>query len=265
MSGIAVYVINLARRPDRLEAVGQRLAAAGVGFQRVDATDARACDPTELEQSLRSGPIGALGDGARACTASHFRAWRKLLDSAHSHALILEDDVEVDPALADILTDPSWLCADLVKVEKFNADRPSRLLLGRSLGMAPGGRDLRPLLSRHTGSAGYIISRRGAEVALAHAGRVRVPVDHFLFNATVSEFSASIAPAILVQPVVWQSIEVGGTTDIVNARAQLPRWQRWRRSLVRAWHEVRLLPWQVALLLSGRGKVVTVQVSSLTS
>ena len=261
MAGIAVYVINLDRRPDRLQAVGARLAAAGVQFQRIDAADARACDPAELDQSLRNGPIGPLGDGARACTASHFRAWRRLLDSDDSHALILEDDVEVDAALAQVLADPSWLKADLVKVEKFNADRPSRLLLGRSLGRAPGGREVRPLLSRHTGSAGYIISRRGAETALTHAGRVRVPVDHFLFNATVSEFSASIAPAILVQPVVWQSIEVGGTTDIVNARAQLPRWQRWRRSLVRAWHEVRLLPWQVALLLSGRGQVVTVQVS----
>lgn len=263
MAGIAVYVINLERRPDRLQAVGARLAEAGVAFQRIDAADARACDPAELDQSLRSGPIGPLGDGARACTASHFRAWRRLLQSDDSHALILEDDVEVDAALADVLADPSWLKSDLVKVEKFNADRPSRLLLGRSLGHAPGGREVRPLLSRHTGSAGYIISRRGAELALTHAGRVRVPVDHFLFNATVSTFAADIAPAILVQPVVWQSIEVGGTTDIVNARSQLPRVTRWKRSLVRAWHEVRLLPWQVALLLSGRGQVVTVRVSQV--
>ena len=258
MSGIAVYVINLARRPDRLEAVGERLAAAGVAFERIDAADAKACDPAELDQSRRAGPIGALGDGARACTASHFRVWRKLLSSDASHALVLEDDVEVDPALSEVLADPSWICADLIKVEKFNAGRPSRLLLGPSLGQAPGGRAVRPLLSRHTGSAGYIISRRGAERALAKAGQVRVPVDHFLFNATVSDFAAEIAPAILVQPVVWQSVEVGGTTDIVNARSNLPRRQRWKRSLVRAWHEVRLLPWQVALLATGRGQVVTV-------
>ena len=70
--------------------VPKLLAAAGVTFQRVDAADARACDPAELAQSLRSGPIGVLGDGARACTASHVKAWQYIVDTGLRHALILE-------------------------------------------------------------------------------------------------------------------------------------------------------------------------------
>lgn len=258
MTSAAVYVINLARRPDRLAAVGQELARAGVAFERVDAVDAQTCDASELAMSRDRGPIGALGNGAKACTASHFRAWRQLLQSPHDFAVVLEDDVAIDPAMGSVLADLSWIKADLVKIEKFGARRPSTLLLGPVLARLAGGRELRSMLSRHTGSAGYIISRNGAKAALAQAGRVTVPVDHFLFNATVSAFSRQIGPAMLVAPLVWQ--KPAQDSDISPVRDAMDTTARLRRSLVRAAYEARLWPMQLLALATGRARLVKVAV-----
>jgi hypothetical protein len=85
-----------------------------------------------------------LGDGARACTASHFRAWRQLLDSAHSHALILEDDVEVDPALAEVL---AALAAGAMVLLLAAPGSPGRFVLVGAIISAIGVFVLTPLLT----------------------------------------------------------------------------------------------------------------------
>ena len=61
---IPVYIVNLARRPDRLGRIADHLAGLGIDWQRVDALDALVTPERELDQVIAaSGPLGRLGNG----------------------------------------------------------------------------------------------------------------------------------------------------------------------------------------------------------
>jgi glycosyl transferase family 25 len=61
---LPIYVINLARRPDRLADMARAIDAAGLAFTRVEAIDARTVDPAMLENAFTAfGPLGAVPSG----------------------------------------------------------------------------------------------------------------------------------------------------------------------------------------------------------
>ncbi len=262
MSRIPIYVINLDRRPDRLAGISGQLATLALEFERIAAVDGKTEPVAHLDAETRAhGPIGPLSSGTRACTMSHFRAWVRFLESKASHAVILEDDALVLPEFASLVQDANWLPRDvaLLKLEKFNPDKVSKILLGPVMAQVPEtGAALRRMYSRHCGSAGYLISRDGARRALTFRGRIDVPIDHFLFNATVShQFHHSLRPAMLVPPVVAQDTD--STTDRAG-RDDTPvkSWQRRLLSLRRALAEARLWHRQIFWLIIGRARLVPV-------
>ncbi len=171
---IPAFLINLARRPDRLERVSDHLRSPGVVFERVDACDGQAADEAVLDQvATRRGPWGDIAKGHRACTVSHTWAWERFLEGSASHALFLEDDIYLASDTGNLLQDADWIPAgvDLIKLEKYKRGA-SRLLLGRSVGQTPSGRKLHPMRSRHGGTGAYMLSRKGAERVLAERGRI---------------------------------------------------------------------------------------------
>ena len=52
---ISVWVINLKKRPDRLENIGKKLNKLGVLWERIDAVDGRICDDDFLNISKKKG------------------------------------------------------------------------------------------------------------------------------------------------------------------------------------------------------------------
>lgn len=265
---VGVLLINLDTRSDRLSAVSCALGALGIGFHRIAAVDGRRVPEADLACSRKSGPIGVMPDTTRACTASHVKAWQYIVASGQRHALILEDDVALHPDITALLADDGWIPqgVDLIKLEKFAPRRVSKILAGKVLATTPSGRGvIRRMHSRHTGSAGYIISRKGAETALSLSGSFDVPVDHLLFNETVSPLCALLQPAIVVPPLVWQDDSAGLGSDIAaprlaanNAVRRSPM-VKLARSLRRARNEVRLLPVQMFRLLTGQTRIVTLR------
>ena len=56
---IPAFLINLARRPERLERVSGHLQSRGVAFERVDACNGLAADEAVLDRvATRRGPLG---------------------------------------------------------------------------------------------------------------------------------------------------------------------------------------------------------------
>lgn len=258
---IAVYVINLDRRADRLERMSAHLQSRGVAFIRHSACDATTAPDARIDGVIAEyGPLGRLGRGDRACTVSHTEAWAAFLDSPATHALFLEDDIFLAADLAPCLAQSAWIPPDChaVKLEKFN-EGVSRLLMGAQVGQTPTGRALYPMLSRHVGGGAYILSRKGAEIALSRRGQMRVPVDHFLFNDTVSPVFARLRPAMTVPAMATQRAYAYNSDIAKFGHAVRPTgWRRMIQKLRRGANEINQAPRQIWQWATGRGRIIDV-------
>jgi GR25 family glycosyltransferase involved in LPS biosynthesis len=93
-----IFVINLARRPDRMLAITEDLKKHGITFERIDAVDGKS-DPTVRQNRL---PLlaflygkGKHTDGQIACLLSHRKIWQMMIEKKIEQALILEDDAMI--------------------------------------------------------------------------------------------------------------------------------------------------------------------------
>ena len=260
MDGIKIHVINLARRPDRLEEMEAQLARLGLGFHRVDACDAKSEPEAELAARFRpKGPLGVIGQGDKACTISHFRAMQAILDSGVP-GIVLEDDMALSDDFADVARNADWIPegVGLVKLETY-VTRGLKVLLGPPVGRVAG-RELRPLLSRHTGGGAYAMTPAAARVVLDWLAREKpaVPIDHLLFNANVSPIADALAPVQAEPSMARQRRDEFGS-DISGLRGRIvPKGLAyWKRETVRGIYEIRLLPRQVFAALFGGARLVT--------
>lgn len=253
-----IFVINLARRRDRRGVITAQLLSLGLPFEIVTALDAAVVSKEWLTRHFTaSGPLGRLSKGDQCCSISHRKAWFTFLAHGAPHAVFLEDDVVLDPDAARLLSDQSWLSpeTDIVKLEHFGP--PGQRVLVGAREEIGGGRSLAPILSRHTGAAAYILSRRTAVTLLA-AERWAVPVDHLLFNPNVSALARDLKPVQLLPAIARQADN--GASDIRPWRAESNRISAAlvSRELVRAYYELRLVPRQIVQVLSGAATLVRV-------
>jgi len=255
-----IFVINLARRPDRMAAMAARLGELGLPFTRIEAVDARTDPGVETDPRFcDTGPTGRISRGDKGCSLSHFRAWETFLATGDSHAVILEDDVFVHEGGRELLRDKDWIpkSVDLLKIERFGPTS-QRVLLGP--GRRVGGREIAPLLSKHTGAAGYILTRELAQRLVATGPRTwNQPVDYLLFNPNTSWLLKDVTAWQLLPALVEQRPDVSGT-DIHNWRTDhRPRGLAYvRREAIRGWYEFRLAPKQVFELTTGRARLAAV-------
>ena len=135
-----------------------------------------------------------LGQGECACTQSHLKVLRAMLDSGDALALVLEDDVALSPRL------PAFLRAieaappdfDLLRIE--TGDTRVRVL---SVQPALAGIEIVRLVGYDSGSGGYLVSRRGASRLLNNVEARRRPVDQAWFDS-----QAPLARQMIVRQTV---------------------------------------------------------------
>jgi glycosyl transferase family 25 len=252
-TGMRTYLINLARRPDRLAAMAQQAGSLGLKLDRVDALDARAAEPAQIDPWFEGGgPLGEIPKGDKACLLSHRQAWEMFLATPDRHAVFLEDDVRLGPDAASLLAADDWIPAEaaVVKLEHYGP-KGQRVLLTGMRAIAKGFQ-LGRMLSRHTGAAAYILSRAAAE-RLLHETRFDLPVDHLLFNPNNSKLFAELSPWQLVPAIARQQEFVGEKSDIENTRIGLRAFgfTYARRELVRFGYDLKLLPRQITAFLRG--------------
>jgi glycosyl transferase family 25 len=200
---IPVYVINLARSPERRAWMEAQLSRAGVEGRFVRAVDGRRFG-ARCEALRRDGrPRPALSKAEAASTLSHRRAWRQFLASAAEHAVIMEDDVHLGRGFRQILVlDWKRFSFDAVKLETMLY----RVWLTRR-GEPAAERRLHRLGGEHLGAAAYLISRAGARKMLVATRDVSGCADWSLFGPhTIGDGSVEalqLVPAIAVQDNLW--------------------------------------------------------------
>ena len=250
-----IYLINLGRRPDRLAAMQDEAAKASLALTRIPAIDARETAPSPL--FAPKGPLGEIPLGDQACALSHRAAWAALIQSGKPYAVVLEDDVVLASAAQSLLKSHDWVPAgiDLIKLEHYGP--PGQLVLLSEIREAPGGFQLGRLRSRHTGAAAYLLSRGAAEKLLA-VTKFNLPIDHLMFNPNNSPLFAALSPWQLLPPIARQQDFVGEKSDIeatrIGQRQLTPAYIK--RELVRFAYDLKLLPQQLALVASGRARIV---------
>lgn len=246
-----IYLINLARRPDRLAAM--TAGARGLPLTRIEALDAASAETADIDRWFAAGgPLGEIPRGDKCCLLSHRSAWESFVASGDAHAVFLEDDVRLSPSAAALLTSDNWIPSSVQVVKLEHYGPPGQRVLLNDLRRVGEDFTLGRMLSRHTGAAAYILSRGAAEALLGET-RFNLPVDHLLFNPNNSSLFAALAPWQLVPAIARQTEFVGEKSDIDGTRAGLRRWslRYLLRELVRFGYDLRLLPMQFMALRRG--------------
>jgi GR25 family glycosyltransferase involved in LPS biosynthesis len=87
--GIFIQVINLLRRPDRLDVITADFRKAGLTFETQIAVDGQSAN--FHSEYLSNGEIG--------CFKSHINAMRRQIEVGAPYSLIVEDDVKLSPVV----------------------------------------------------------------------------------------------------------------------------------------------------------------------
>ena len=199
MSASKIFVINLDRRPDRLQTISQTLDALGLEWQRITAIDGQ--DPQLDAQvdwkkfhaysqylPVRRGPIG--------CYLSHRKVWQKIVDDNLQQALILEDDVAPLESW-----DSAILNLDIGKVglESLRLDASTirgRMPWSKYFDMPVG--NWRAQNYNSWGAGAYLITREGARKQLRSDKMWFMADDFLMFNRICRVQTA------LLKPLMWQ-------------------------------------------------------------
>lgn len=246
-----IYLINLERRPDRLAAMQQE--AGSLALTRVEALDAATTGTGTVDRWFaEGGPLGEIPRGDKCCLLSHRKAWELFIAGDDAHAVFLEDDVRLSKVAGALLANDGWIPPDVAVVKLEHYGPPGQRVLLNQIRRIGEDFQMGRMLSRHTGAAAYILSRKAAEALLAQT-RFDLPVDHLLFNPNNSQMFAALSPWQLVPPIARQQEFVGDKSDIENTRTGLRSfsWTYVRRELVRFGYDLRLLPMQFMALRRG--------------
>ena len=205
MGKTPILFINLDRATERAGHMWASLDALELGerttrFSAVDASQG------QLRRGFRRklrGQAWDLSDAAVACMESHRQAWQRMLDQGWDRAVILEDDVVFSPGFAAALDDIE------VRKEPFDCVKLDGVPVGLRLGkpMSFGSVRLRRLHQVVFSSAGYVLSRRGAERLVRETESYSEATDIMMYEPRKDWVAYQIDPGICVQGMLVSSEE----------------------------------------------------------
>lgn len=185
-----VYVVNLARSPERRSHMVRELRNAGLEHEFVEAVEGRDLDLSDASlvdpQWLGEGPFWS---GVVGCSLSHLKVYHKVLEAGVERALVLEDDVllprDLGALIDAVATHMEGAEAVLLHHHRFgrvDAGEAYRFLSRGSVGL-PGSRILAvPTNVGDLGATGaYIITRDACQRLVRAMPPVKARADDWAF------------------------------------------------------------------------------------
>ena len=161
MSAPPIFILNLARSPDRRAAMAQRLDALKLTHRFVEAVDGKGREPESFPEYDREARIRRFAHDLLpseiAICLSHLKAMEMAQQMGVDRAAIFEDDVLVDDDLPDILCAIGDLGSgyDLIRLSGL---RRRRMVRPQALGEM---RLLARPLGPTSGAQAYVVDRAG--------------------------------------------------------------------------------------------------------
>ncbi|MGI2031626.1 glycosyltransferase family 25 protein [Rhizobium panacihumi] len=217
-----IFVINLARNPERLERMERLLGAQGLEFERLDAVDGKRLDAEEIARWSQKKPDGSLclSPSEVGCMLSHRHAWEKIAAMETGHAAVLEDDIHFSAEAAAFLKSGKWIPAD-AEIVKIETVKKWKTVVSKTSIPLDHGHSLAKLLGQHFGMAGYILSPLSARRLIGELGSVHMAVDQILFDPASVLFKRlqiyQMMPALCIQDQFMGSKAEALPSDITRA------------------------------------------------
>lgn len=200
-------MLNIERAKDRKEHMLRELKKNEIEanfFKSVDYEET--LKETLLKDCVDHGPWGHFHIQNMAATVSHSIAWERFLNTDADICLIMEDDIFISSETKHWLNDLAWWPedADIVKIECWieKLDKKGAILFEKS-GKKHLNRNIKRLLTRHMGAAGYLLTRKAAK-ELLKSKPYNMVIDQLLFNINASKTARTmkiyqISPALVIQ------------------------------------------------------------------
>lgn len=236
-----IWVINLDSSFERYESTVKQLKQLGLTAERFSAVygknltaeQVEACYDRHLNKSLFRRP---LSPGEIGCYLSHRALWQRMVDENIAVAIVLEDDIEVEPGFPDVL-------ALVERLQQWDMIKLSDNRNGQGYQSLPLTADYRLVNFRKVPNCttGYAISLQGAKKLLARPKIFR-PVDVDLQFYPELDFTVySILPY-----TVWPSSRFESEIDLMSGGS--------RKGGTAFWHNIRYrvqLGWVRKTAISG--------------
>lgn len=223
---IPIFVINLDRSADRMQAMAKRLDAQGLTYERFSGCDASKIEreflaarypnflePFDRRKSLAEPLLGGIG-----CYISHVEASKLILERGLEAACIMEDDAEFDDGFSLFVNAgtkyPRW--AEAIKLEA----RVRRMLVpcchigkvaGRKLAYVPG--------NNTNGAACYIMMKAGAEKMVNIVGKLQ----YGALDRTVFSYEVSSIKSLHVLPYPARQLRQTSLPSTISADRTMPK------------------------------------------
>lgn len=210
-----VYVINLARSPERRVKMTAQLTKYGMDYQIVEAVDGRELDLKDPQTIGAIAPSFLDSDwfrpGHAACALSHLSVYRKILADGLEQALVLEDDVTIS---ADLCSVANGVAAHMTgaEVALLNFDSPDTCKVSRQGAVRlPASRQLvLPVdVGQPVSGAAYVITREACERMAARALPIRAKVDnwaHFYHEGIIDRLRCVVPLVVTKDPAFGSTI-----------------------------------------------------------
>jgi len=221
MAKFKIFVINLDKRPDKLEFVKAQLDKLGLDFERIAGVDGLNLTEDEIAKAYspkknRKEYVRPLHRGQIGCYLAHVRVWRAIVEQNLDFGVILEDDVYIKDTLKPAIgaledAYPNW---GLVRLEENS--KPKKIFSEKKISDGFG---LATYINTPGGTRSMALTRAAAKAMLENLLPFGVPVDiqqQYLYKIGV-KVSA-------MRPPSTHNGEVGLNSDLRSAaKGQFPR------------------------------------------
>jgi glycosyl transferase family 25 len=232
-----IFVINLKQSADRRVAMTARLEPLHVNYSFFEAVDGRLLDignlPSYAKTRRRIFYGRDLTPGEIGCLLSHKAIYQHMVDNDIERAIILEDDVFIDPAFAQVIRSilKAPLAWDIIRfLAQDKVQNIGRIVY--SLSCKP--YTLARIPATPGGAYGYMLTRKAAARLLQHMQKNILPVDilhGYVWKTGLETFLLRPSP-VSADMVIESTIGYGQRFD---KTLQLSDWQKAVYPFTRAW------------------------------